>query len=130
MIILTIKTDQEIAELGLFNLKSKLEYINWQAHRELSVTIHKKAGQLLTSKSLDWHDIQAIVFYEGPGSFTGLRIGASVANALASSLNVPIAQSSGDKWIDHGINQLQKNKTSRLVTPKYSSLPKITKPRK
>src|SRR5690606_12951683 len=100
MIIVSIKTDQKTAEVGLFDSDEKLGYITWEAHRELSVTIHKKLEELLKSKGFAWDDIEGVIFYEGPGSFTGLRIGASIANALAATLDIPAAQASGDSWIE------------------------------
>jgi tRNA threonylcarbamoyladenosine biosynthesis protein TsaB len=35
-------------------------------------------------------DITAIEVVMGPGSYTGLRVGATVANALALLLNIPV----------------------------------------
>lgn len=130
MIILSIKTDQKTAEVGLFDSKEQLDYIKWQAHLELSATIHKKIEETLQSQKLSWDDIEGIVFYEGPGSFTGLRIGASVANALASSCDIPVVQTSGDDWINDGVKQLSKNSTNRAVIPEYGSPVRTTKPRK
>ena len=40
MIILTIKTDQPTAEVGLFDGEEKLGYTKWEAHRTLTDTIH------------------------------------------------------------------------------------------
>ncbi|KKQ95818.1 MAG: Glycoprotease family [Candidatus Woesebacteria bacterium GW2011_GWB1_43_14] len=36
------------------------------------------------------HDISEIEINEGPGSFTGLRIGAAIANALGWALKIPV----------------------------------------
>jgi tRNA threonylcarbamoyladenosine biosynthesis protein TsaB len=36
-----------------------------------------------------WQDIESIDFNNGPGSFTGLRIGASIVNTLIHELNLP-----------------------------------------
>lgn len=37
-----------------------------------------------------WDVIEGIEVEEGPGSFTGLRVGASVAQALGFALNIPV----------------------------------------
>lgn len=37
-----------------------------------------------------WEDLKGIEVRVGPGSFTGLRVGVSVANALGFSLNIPV----------------------------------------
>lgn len=44
----------------------------------------------LIKKIADTKDISAIEVETGPGSFTGLRVGVSVANALGFSLGIPV----------------------------------------
>lgn len=45
---------------------------------------------LLTEHKLKLTDITEIAVATGPGSFTGLRVGATVANALGYLLNIPV----------------------------------------
>ncbi len=45
---------------------------------------------LLKENNLTVKNINEIVVINGPGSFTGLRIGLSVAKVMAYSLNIPI----------------------------------------
>lgn len=44
----------------------------------------------LIKKIVDVKDLTAIEVETGPGSFTGLRIGVAVANALGYALNIPV----------------------------------------
>lgn len=37
-----------------------------------------------------WDVVEGIEVEEGPGSFTGLRVGASIAQALGFALNIPV----------------------------------------
>ena len=46
--------------------------------------------KLLQTSNYGLKDLQGIEVEKGPGSFTGLRVGVSVANALAYSLNIPV----------------------------------------
>lgn len=46
--------------------------------------------ETLKSNNKKISDISEIEVNTGPGSFTGLRVGISVANALGWSLNVPV----------------------------------------
>lgn len=131
MLILTIRTDQPEAEIGLFEWHDKLAYETWQAHRQLADTIHRKIGDVLASQdSKKLQDIEAIVVFQGPGSFTGLRIGLSVANALAYGLKVPIIGSEDDDWIKAGITRLQAGQNDGTVAPHYGAPVHITQQRK
>lgn len=50
---------------------------------------------LLAEQKYTWQDITAIEVNRGPGSFTGLRVGFAVANALGSLLGVPVNGKAG-----------------------------------
>lgn len=64
----------------------------------------------------DFKDITEITFMSGPGSFTGLRIGASIVNTLAHELNIPLFDHHGKKH--------------EIILPDYGRGANITKPRK
>ncbi len=130
MIILTIRTDKPLAELALFQDTTLLAELQWEAHRQLAETLHVKVRQLLESQTKDWADIEGIVAYQGPGSFTGLRIGLSVANALATSLSASIVGSSGENWRADGLQQLIYGENQQLVIPEYGAPVHITQQRK
>lgn len=128
--ILTIRTDNPKAEFGLYSDHKRLEYIKWQADRRLSADIHEKLDELFDKQKTGYADLEGIVVYKGPGSFTGLRIGISVANTIANEIDIPIVGSSGEDWISQGVELLAQNPEARLVLPEYGSEPKTTKPKK
>ena len=130
MIILTIRTDKPEAEIGLFEGREKLAYREWQAHRQLAETINKKIESLLKSHKKTWVDIEGIVCFKGPGSFTGLRIGMTVMNTLADSLELPIVGTTGEDWREVALTRLENGEDDRLVMPEYGGTANITKPRK
>ena len=72
--------------------------------------IHEK----LVENGVDFKDISEITFMSGPGSFTGLRIGAAVVNTLASELNVPLKDHRGKKL--------------PIIIPEYGRGANISKP--
>lgn len=45
---------------------------------------------VLEQEKKDFVDISKVEVFTGPGSFTGLRVGISIANALSFSLQIPI----------------------------------------
>lgn len=129
MFILTIRTDKPEAEIGLYQDETQLAYETWQAHRELSDTLHKKIKALLESQKKDFPGIEGIVVFKGPGSFTGLRIGITVADALAYGLNVPIVAATDD-WIESGIKRLLAGENERIALPHYGAPVHITQQKK
>jgi tRNA threonylcarbamoyladenosine biosynthesis protein TsaB len=128
--ILTIRTDNPEAEIGLYESGQQVAYKKWQAHRELSSTIHKVIYELLESAGKEWADIAGIIYFKGPGSFTGLRIGASVANALAESNNAPISNQNSEDWIGQGLKALAGNETDQAAIPEYGGEPHVTAQKK
>lgn len=46
--------------------------------------------KILKKNNRKFQDLEAIEVNTGPGSFTGLRVGVSVANALGFTLNIPV----------------------------------------
>lgn len=46
--------------------------------------------KLLKKSKVDYKNLTGIEVSTGPGSFTGLRVGVSVANALGYSLGIPV----------------------------------------
>lgn len=127
MIILSLRTDNPGAEIGLFEDDKQLAYESWQAHRQLAETLHIQIEKLLRSIDKDWNDIDGVMVYRGPGSFTGLRIGISVANALAASLAVSIVGKSGASWREDGIKSLLSGANDKQILPEYGAEVHITK---
>jgi tRNA threonylcarbamoyladenosine biosynthesis protein TsaB len=130
MITLTIRTDKPEAELGLYKDTEQLAYLTWEAHRQLAETIHQKIKDLLAGQNLALKDLNAVVAYKGPGSFTGLRIGLSVANAIADSLKVPITTETDPNWIKAGIKKLEAGQNIQIVLPEYGAPVHVTLPKK
>ncbi|CAN5150894.1 hypothetical protein BH09PAT3_BH09PAT3_2130 [soil metagenome] len=129
MIILALRTDKENAEIGLYKDGSELAYETWQAHRELAETIHKKIVEVLMSADIRLHELEGIVAFKGPGSFTGLRIGLTVGNALAYSLKIPVVSEMGEGWQQKGIERLLNDQNEKVAMPEYGALPNITTPK-
>jgi len=129
MLILTIRTDNPEAEIGLYDNQVQLAYYTWPAHRELSNAIHHKIKDMLESQHKGLHDIEGLVCFQGPGSFTGLRIGLTVADTLAYGLDIPVVGAQDD-WIESGIQRLLSGGNDRIALPHYGAPAHITQQRK
>jgi len=130
MIILCLKTDQIEAYLGLYKDEQLLNDISWEAHRQLSNTIYEKIQSLLASQKLELAQIEGLVCFKGPGSFTGLRIGLSAANALAYAVNASIVSTDSEDWITSGIKRLRAGENEKIAMPNYGAEANITTPKK
>lgn len=63
----------------------------WSAHQTQSVTLLPNIDALLAAAGCTKRDIGAVFVDIGPGGYAGLRVGVSVAKALAHALAVPLA---------------------------------------
>lgn len=90
MNILAIDTSTKACVLGLM----KDEVCHEQTEvvdRNHSKVILPKIDGLLHEACLGKNELDLIVFGQGPGSFTGLRIGVGVVQGLAFGLDIPVA---------------------------------------
>lgn len=128
--ILAVNTAGETTELILLSTEGKrLAEKRWQAERQLSAQLLDAMKGLLAPLGADWSDLTGIVVMRGPGSFTGLRIGATVANAIAYARRIPIVGTLGGQWITTGLQRLQDGHNDTQVVPEYGAPPRITKPK-
>ncbi|MBI4058873.1 tRNA (adenosine(37)-N6)-threonylcarbamoyltransferase complex dimerization subunit type 1 TsaB [Candidatus Microgenomates bacterium] len=71
--------------VGLDNDRVRTDSRQEKAQKLLSVI-----EDLLKSHGFTFGDLKEVEVVSGPGSFTGLRVGIAVANALGWALNIPV----------------------------------------
>lgn len=130
MIVLCIRTEKPEAEAAIYKDSKLMAEHSWQAHRQLAESLHAQIKKLLEANNLELDDLEGVVVYKGPGSFTGLRIGISTANALAYGLNVPIVGKTGANWQEEGLGELKLGHKVQSVIPEYGSPAHVTTPKK
>lgn len=84
--------------------------------RDLAEKLLKFLHDKLATQNQTFNDLTEIVFMSGPGSFTGLRIGASIVNTLSHELNIPLYDHHGQKH--------------PIIIPEYGHGANISKPKK
>ena len=90
MFSLFIDTHDTTVLLALYKdekLVNKIEVNNSKAHSEITIPT---LLSLLEQVDITINNISDIVVVNGPGSFTGERLGVTIAKTLAYSLNIPI----------------------------------------
>lgn len=120
--ILCIETGTTVCSVALGNENGLLGYkelADSKSHAsELSIFIQN----LLKEISFNIKDIDAIAVSKGPGSYTGLRIGVSLAKGICFALNKPlIAIGSLDSMV-HGVESYI---TEQIVASNYFFCPMI-----
>lgn len=126
--ILALKTDSEKAELYLLNSDGTIKQQKiWLAGRTLARDLPGEIDRMLGGK---YSELTGIVVFKGPGSFTGLRIGITTANALAYSESIPIVGTNGEDWLKTGLEKLVIGIDDRIVLPEYGTPAHITAPKK
>lgn len=87
----------------------------WEAGHSLAEYLLAFIHDHLQSLGRDWSDLTSIAFFSGPGSFTGLRIGAAIVNTLADQLQIPLYDHTGQP---HSIILPNYGRPARISTPK------------
>lgn len=90
MSILALDTALDMAGVGLKkNNAPCAEYVT-DGSRQHAETIMAMADKLMAEHNVLPGDLTAIAVDIGPGSFTGVRIGVCVANAMVQALDIPL----------------------------------------
>lgn len=127
--LLLVNTSQPECEITVINDDTQI-VDKWDAGRQLAHGLLERIHKNLVKAGKDWKDIDGIGVFQGPGSFTGLRIGLTVVNTIADANNVPIVAGRGNRWRDDVIAKLKEGKNEKVVLPFYDREVNITTPRK
>lgn len=92
---LYIDTSSNYLYSGIVSENSILKEIKKEYQKDLSKEALPKIIELFEKTNLTPKDINKIIVVTGPGSFTGIRIGVTIAKTIAWSLNIPIISISG-----------------------------------
>ena len=89
MKLLAIETSSDVGTVALL-VAEAIEEQRIETPREQTERILPIVGDLLSAAGLTLADLDGIAFGQGPGSFTGLRIAAAVAQGLSLAANLPL----------------------------------------
>lgn len=87
---LVIDTASEYMYLALLIDDKEMDTVYEFGHQNHSVTILPFIEQLLKKADLELTDIDEVIIGIGPGSYTGVRIGVSIAKMIGYLNNIPL----------------------------------------
>lgn len=99
--ILALDASTEMCSVALYH-QGEITYKEQISPREHAQTILPLINQLLIDSGITLKALDAIALGAGPGSFTGVRIGVSVAQGLAFGANLPLLPVSTLKALAQG----------------------------
>ena len=76
----------------------KISYEAWQRQSEMMVT---EVGNILKRNNINNKDIDGVVVGIGPGSYTGVRIGVTIAKTIAYALKIKVYAKSSLSLLKH-----------------------------
>ena len=113
-------TNREEIILGLYNTKIKTKIYKTEKQSEDILVF---LNQFVLGLGYKIDDLAAVLVNISPGSYTGVRVGVTVANTLAWSLNIPVLGYQQNEF--EKVQQYAKktpSKFSKLALPTYSDV--------
>ena len=89
-LILCIETGTDICSVGIVNNGELISLRESDSGRDHAKKVAVFVDELLAENNIDPQQIDAVAVGEGPGSYTGLRIGVSFAKGLCYGLGKPL----------------------------------------
>lgn len=87
--LLSIDTSTEQAGIAFDNDQQVLTH-SWSASRQQTTTVLPEIDQMLATVDCRAEDISGVVVANGPGTFTGLRVGLAIAKGIVAAKDVPL----------------------------------------
>lgn len=105
MLVLGIDTSTDICSVGLSNKEDFIGEINIQLKRRHSERLLPIIKKIFSEIDYEIQDLDGLAVTDGPGSFTGLRIGLSTAQAFKRALNIPVYSVSSLEYMAYSVSQ-------------------------
>lgn len=108
-LILSIETATPVCSVALHAKEKLVVAQSLHAKKSHAETLLLTVKHLLTISTYTKVDFDAVAISSGPGSYTGLRIGAATAKGLCYALNIPLIAINTLEAMAYGMQPYNKN---------------------
>lgn len=105
MISLVIDTSVSNLFIGVVRDNTPLAIYNERVEKDLSSIVFEALDSTLNKANVDKKDINNIFVVIGPGSFTGVRIGVTIAKTYAWAMNIKVIPVSSLEFMISGYDE-------------------------
>ena len=130
--ILTINSTSDPIEISLLKDFQLVDTNKYPKKNNEAKKLLFEIDKLINKNTLNIKNIDKIAVSIGEGSYTGTRIGVSIANALAYALNIEIIELKNSELKNCSVGEFMSNTKGKstilkdMVLPIYSKPPTIT----
>ncbi len=116
-LILNIDTATEIASICLSKDGKQLALSQNSEQKDHAAWLHVAIDEMMKLQGFKMKDLNAVAVTDGPGSYTGLRVGMSAAKGFCYALQIPLITESSLKVMAFAASLQLKNINESLLCP-------------
>ena len=115
--ILSIETSSDICSVCIADDEKLIDIIESSENRSHASHLSVFIDRMMKKSNIPYSELKAVAVSMGPGSYTGLRIGVSMAKGLCYGLNIPLISVNTLYSLALGFKERNKNlqKNSLLI---------------
>lgn len=115
--ILCIETSGEVCSVALFDNETCLDFMSEEESFQHAAVLTVLIEKCFKNNKIDVNQLDAIAVSAGPGSYTGLRIGTSVAKGLCYAGDLPMLAISSLEIMANGLKSLYEIPENTVICP-------------
>lgn len=137
-ITIAINSSSEPTAVAILCAGQILAEKSWSSNRDEAAKIIPAIAALLKKSHVQFRDVEKVLVINGPGPFTGMRIGVTIANAIAwatksklqTATTAELLKTKGKSFGEVALQLQKKAKTVKFAKALYLKKPHITTPKR